>query len=417
MKQLSSWRGSSALVLALGFLPSVAQQWKAELPAVEKAGVYRIVLSPEMVGRSQEDLGDMRLLDSLGKEVPCVIEVATAEESKNAFHDFRITRNEVVGKQTFIELDRPTSTFIVDDIHLRIRNAEVQKEVTLTGSDDGAQWFFIKQDLLLLAASDEASTSGLRMIQLPPSDYAYYRLAINDSASAPIQVQAAQWFSYGRSYGKYAEDRSVEWWANTGAKETRLSVRSGYPMMVDRLEYEVSGAERYHRSGRVVHWVSRTSGHGSKRRSWREEESLRAFVLDSDQMPEVDLSGIRADTFDIVIDNGDDRPLQFSDLRFMQLQRTLTADLQPGVQYRLTTGDPKKSSPHYDLIHFKHKLPEPTATIEHGALRALPTAAGTGPAIGLSRWWIWAGLVAVLCIVGFMAVRMLSDHNNKTDST
>lgn len=118
---------------------------------------------------------------------------------------------------------------------------------------------------------------------------------------------------------------------------------------------------------------------------------------------------MRLDTFDIVIDNGDDRPLRITSVRFLQLQRSLTAELQPGMHYTITTGDPRKSLPRHDLVHFKEKLPEPIATIVHGPLHALPAAPKNGPAIDLSRWWIWAGLVAVLGIVAVMAVRMLSE--------
>jgi hypothetical protein len=123
----------------------------------------------------------------------------------------------------------------------------------------------------------------------------------------------------------------------------------------------------------------------------------------------VDVPALRLDTFDIVIDNGDDRTVHISDVMFLQLQRTLTAELQPGMRYRLTTGDRKKSAPEYDIVHFKDKLPEPIATIEHGPLIALAAPPQAGPSIAPSRWWIWAGLVAVLGIVGFMAVRMLRE--------
>ncbi|MBK6776991.1 MAG: hypothetical protein IPG74_14540 [Flavobacteriales bacterium] len=67
MKQWSSWRSVTAAVFALSLSHSVAQQWKAELPTVEKAGLHRIVLSPEMVGRSREDLGDVQLVDSAAR--------------------------------------------------------------------------------------------------------------------------------------------------------------------------------------------------------------------------------------------------------------------------------------------------------------------------------------------------------------
>ncbi|MFZ1689390.1 MAG: hypothetical protein WAU70_18350, partial [Flavobacteriales bacterium] len=124
MRQWNGWRSLLVPVFALGLSPSHAQQWQAELPAVEKAGVYRIALSPEMVGRSQEDLRDLRLVDSGGTEVPFVLGVVQVGASTMVSHEFTITRNAVVGKETIVELSRPSTNSVVDDIHLRIRNAE-----------------------------------------------------------------------------------------------------------------------------------------------------------------------------------------------------------------------------------------------------------------------------------------------------
>ncbi|MFZ1688360.1 MAG: hypothetical protein WAU70_13105, partial [Flavobacteriales bacterium] len=324
-------------------------------------------------------------------------------------HEFTITRNAVVGKETIVELSRPSTNSVVDDIHLRIRNAEVRKELTLTGSDDGLQWFFIKQVQLSLSSDGSERTNTVRMVALPPSDYALYRLSINDSASAPVQVLGAEWYSSASAQGSFVEDATVQPLISDSARSTRIRIQHVYPITLDRLQFVVGDSIRYLRPGRVVNWVSRSSGRRSKRRTWLEAENKLSFTLRSDQPSGLDVTALRLDTFDIVIDNGDDRPLHISDVRFLQFQRTLTAELRPGMHYILTTGDPKKSPPHYDLIHFKNKLPEPIATIEHGALRALPAAPRTGPVIGLSRWWIWAGLVAVLGIVGFMAVRMLRE--------
>lgn len=409
MMQWSSWRSSLIPVFALSLSPLYAQQWQAELPALEKAGVYRIALSPELIGRSQEDLGDLRLVDSMGVEVPFVLGIAQAGVSTTVSHEFAITRNAVVGKETIIELSRPPTNSVVDDIHLRIRNAEVQKYLTLTGSDDGQQWFFIKQLQLSLSGDGSDRTNTLRMVALPPSDYALYRLSINDSASAPVQVLGAEWYSSSNAQVSFVEDVSVGQVISDSATSTRIRIRHAYPITLDRLQFMIGDTGRYLRSGRLLTWVTRSSGRRSKRRTWLETENRFSFTLRSDQPSGVDVPALRLDTFDIVIENGDDRPLHISDVKFLQLQRTLTAELQLGMRYTLTTGAPKKSPPHYDLIHFKDKLPEPIATVEHGALRALPDAAKAGPAIGLAHWWIWAGLVAVLGLVGFMAVRMLRE--------
>jgi hypothetical protein len=409
MKQWSSWRSVTAAVFALSLSHSLAQQWQAELPTVEKAGVYLIALSPEMVGRSKENLGDVRLVDTAGTEVPYVMEIADPGVSTTVSHEFVITRNAVLGKETIVELSRPSPGSVVDDIHLRIRNAEVQKDLTLTGSDDGRQWFFIKQTRLSLASDGSDRTTTLRMVALPPSDYASYRLSLNDSASSPVQVLGAEWYSSSGGQGSFAEDVTAVPLISDSAKATRIRIRHPYPIALNRLQFLVGDTGSYLRPGRVITWATHSSGRRSKRRTWREMDNLFSFTLRSDQPSGVDVPALRLDTFDIVIDNGDDRTLHISDVRFLQLQRTLTAELQPGMRYTLTTGDPKRSPPRYDIVHFKDKLPEPIATIAHGPLIALPVTPEAGPSSAPSRWWIWAGLVAVLGIVGFTAVRMLRE--------
>lgn len=391
----------------------LAQQWKAEVPAVEKAGVYRVVLSPELVGLSQQDLRDVRLQNSAGVETPYLLNVEQREVGRGEYHDFRILRNERLGKQTFLELECPHRGFVVDDIHLRIRNAEVEKEVTLTGSDDGKDWFFIKADIMLLGDNDDRTTT-LRMLRLPASDYARYRLVINDSATAPLQILGAQWFTYGTEGGVFETDNTVRWTRKEERGATRITVACPRMILVDRVVLQVGDGTKFHRPVRIEQMVSVTTGRGRKRRTVQHKEVVASSHISSAERSPWDLPGLRLDSFDIVIDNGDDQPLAISDIRFLQLQRSLLAELKPGQHYTITTGDPKKQAPQYDLAHFKEQLPAPIATLNHGPLIALPPAAQQGPTIAPSRWWIWAGLVAVLGLVGFMAVRMLREPPTTT---
>ncbi|MBK6777009.1 MAG: hypothetical protein IPG74_14640 [Flavobacteriales bacterium] len=96
MKQWGSWRGVVAAVLALGLSHSFAQQWKAELPAVEKAGVYRIVLSPEMVGRSQSNSRNLRIMNEEGQEVPWLVEFGDHDTFSDTLIDFEVPGTKVV---------------------------------------------------------------------------------------------------------------------------------------------------------------------------------------------------------------------------------------------------------------------------------------------------------------------------------
>ena len=109
---------------------------------------------------------------------------------------------------------------------------------------------------------------------------------------------------------------------------------------------------------------------------------------------------------DLVIENGDDRPLRFDAIHVYQTERVLVAHLQPGMSYHLTTGDPKEHAPNYDLARFEEPL-TPIDTLTHGALTAIPQAVNAGPAFDPSQWWVWALILTLMAGMGWMAVRML----------
>lgn len=386
---------------------SAAQEfrWEAPVPSVGQAGLYRIVLSPELVGASLMELEDVRLVDSTGQELPYVLDAAWRYRTRGEFHDFVITRNEVVGKQTLLELDRPDGGILVDHISLRLRNAEVVKPVQITGSDDGKTWYVIKNDRLRLVHGIQLANLT-QEITLPPTDYRHYRITLNDSLTAPVRVLGVQWFSQARSYGAYTAAQPVQWTQHDSAGVTRIHIPNSFPHPIDRIEFAVSDTQAYHRSCSMAAWRTTTSGRGARKHTSQITETLASFSIGSDDGLTIDLPGVRARTFDLVIDNGDDRPLHFTDVRFLQLERTLVANLQPGMRYTLITGDAALSAPRYDMEHFRDKLPDELDKLVCGPLemRPIPTQS---TAFDPSRWWVWALIIALILGIGWMAFRML----------
>ncbi len=392
----------------------VAQEfhWEASVPSVDRPGHYRIVLSPEFVGSSLMELEDVRLVDSTGREVPYVLDAAWRYKTKGEFHDFEITRNEVVGKQTLLELDRPDAGILVDHISLRLRNAEVVKPVEITGSDDGKNWYVIKNDRLRLVHGIQLANLT-QEITLPPTDYRHYRIALNDSLTAPVRVLGVQWFSQARSYGAYTAAQPVRWTQQDSAGVTRIRIPEAFAHPIDRVEFAVSDTVAYHRSCNMVVGRTTTSGRGARKRTSRTTETLASFAIGSDDGLTIDLPGVRAKSFDLVIDNGDDRPLHFTDVRFLQLERTIMASLQPGMRYTLVTGNAEQGAPRYDMEHFRDKLPVALGTLVCGPLEMRHTPAYAPTVFDPSRWWVWGSIIALILGIGLMAFRMLrTDQRN-----
>ena len=402
-------RRSEALLLGAlcaQLLLAQTSRWEAAVPLVDKAGPYRIVLTPEFVGCSRLELEDVRLTDSTGEEVPYVVDVAMRYKTKGEFHDFVITRNEVVGKRTLLELERPDAGILVDHISLRLRNAEVAKTVEITGSDDGSNWYVIKNDRLRLVHGIQFANITQEIV-LPPTDYRHYRIALNDSSSAPIRVLGAQWFSQARSYGEYSTAQGVRWTQRDSVNTTRIHISHAFMHPIDRIQFAVSDTQAFRRACEMTTWRTITSGRGRKKHSWHGTETLASFFISSEDGPTVDLPGVRATTFDLVFDNGDNRPLHFIDVRFLQLERTIMANLQPGMHYTLTTGDPMKVAPRYDMAHFRNELPEPIAKLVPEMVEMRPATPAPRPLFDPSRWWVWALIITLILGIGLMAFRML----------
>ncbi|MEO8590574.1 MAG: hypothetical protein ABI432_14455 [Flavobacteriales bacterium] len=397
---------------AAQLLTAQTYRWESAVPLVDKAGFYRIVLSPEFVGSSQVALDDVRLVDSTGQEVPYLLDAAMRYKTKGEFHDFVMTRNEVVGKRTLLELDRPDAGILVDHISLRLRNAEVAKPVEITGSDDGKNWYVIKNDRLQLVRGIQLANLT-QEITLPPTDYRHYRIALNDSATAPVRVLGAQWFSQARSYGDYTAALAVRWTQQDSAGMTRIHIPTAFPHPIDRIEFAVSDTQAYHRTCDLIAWRTTTSGRGKKKHTSRSAETLASFSIGSDDGLTIDLPAVRAITFDLMFDNGDDRPLHFTDVRFLQLERTVAAMLQPGMRYTLITGDPQKSAPRYDMEYFRDKLPGALGKLVPGPLEMRPVPANAATVFDPSRWWVWAGIIILIIGIGAMAFRMLRSDQHQ----
>lgn len=199
----------------------------------------------------------------------------------------------------------------------------------------------------------------------------------------------------------------MRWTQRDDTRYTLLRVVADGPITVDRIAYRVEGASRYYRSGELQVPRSRTEGRGRHRRVVHDMISMAGFTIGSDQAPVIDPGVVRADTFELVVDNGSDPPLKFAALEALALEQVLLAELKPGMHYRFTTGDPAKPAPRYDLAHFDASLPMPLDTLAAGPVTALPQAAAGSAAFDPAKRWVWAAIAVLLIGMGWLAFRLL----------
>jgi hypothetical protein len=400
---------SRILVVACGLLSGLltyAQpQWSALLAPVERDGYYTIVLSPEVVGRSREDLSDLRLLDASGKEVAYLMEREPAMYESSWIRSYRLLRNERVKRTTIIEMEAD-SLATVDELLVRVRNARVSKRARITGSDDRSDWYMIQDECLAVGEGDGA-TSVLRFVDLPLSDYRYYRIVLDDSLSAPVQVLDLGHSARARSEGRYIPIDGLSFTRTEDRSTTRIALHGGSPFSADRIVFDIRSDVPFQRQARFARHVSYTVRENKRDVTRTSEEQLSDFTLTRTSRGRVQAPGASVDTLFMLIYNGSDRPLDITGLRAFRLEERMIAKLKAGAHYTITTADAKANTARYDIAHFRDSLPPSIGVLNIPAMTARPVEQATGPSIAPSMKWVWAAIIGIGAIIAFSAVRLL----------
>lgn len=404
-----SCRISVALLcgIAASAQEKTAFTWEASLPRVSAPGFYRIPITPALSARAFRDGGwDVRLYAG-EKEVPYLatqyFEIVTSGDFK-AYPTPRL--ESIPGKETVIIFKLETQKTI-NEFGLRYDNTNVPKKARLTGSPDMVQWYSVKEDFRLqpFTARPVDGKPGIveETIVIPTSGFRYFKLVIDDSASAPLHINCVGFRSEPQQRPSRQEVPGAEMKllpaADRRADRYLITLPGVFP--VGAISLSIPRPELYHRNTELL-----AVENGRERLLAR--KTLRAGNADQDIGVE------RQELLDSLIlrvENGDNPPLEPRQPRAWQDRWVMVAKLDTG-RFVLKGGDPNKAVPSYDIQYFRDNyLAENGKDLWPGD----PADVGAkpqpkeGPGFFTSRVWVWIGIVAVVGLLALVVRGMLRD--------
>lgn len=386
-----------------------AQQarYEAPMPPVSRSGLHAIYLSAELLGASREDLADIRLLDSTGSQVPYVLRDVARAHGSERFVAYNLLRNEVMERRTEVEVEPPAG-LDMDELHVLIKPIDAEKRVRITGSDDGDAWYMVKDEHVAPQGARGDPPHQVLILRIPRSDYRYLRLTLNDSLTAPMKVLGV---------GRYLPERAPDpmhaapidlpFARMDSASRTVLRITLPHALLVERLTIEAEDTVPFLRHITLGRWRGASANSSSQHGAHSRPEQLGSYTFFQGTGASFDTDPVRIDTFELLIDNGDDRPLRIRAIKAQCRQRVLLARLEAGMDYRLTTGDPRTGPARYDMAHFAAELPDPVDTLSPGPLRTIPAQNSAAPWFDPSAWWVWLAIASLTAGMALLAVRLL----------
>lgn len=402
------------LVLAFGvFLSSrgAAQEFigASSLPPVSSDAFYRIALTPDVSPYINTSFSNFRVVDRNGAQVPFLIREDRTVPASAEFIPYVIEEQTILPDSCTVLILRNNGNTSINNISLLIRNAAVSKEASLFGSDDKGTWYALKDKFTLGNIENDQGTAEVKIIDFPSSEYAYYKLWINDSQSGPLNIIKVGHYKETPEALGYEEVpiRSVTQENDSRHETSYIKISLDTLRLIDRISWQASGMPMYQRPASLYALRETTD---TRRRKNHYHDLITDFQMNSRHEGIQRLPTTKADSLLLEVSNGDNPPLTIGNVKVYQVRRYAVAWLKKDETYSLKFGDEYMLAPNYDIELFQDKIPAiaSMAEILPGRVNLLISHADTGQATFFTtRLFVWIAIAVVILVLGVMSIRMV----------
>ncbi len=417
--------------------------WESPVDSVAKDGYYRILLQPDVTSKLQTGFSDVRIYDRDSVETPYLIYKDEATQGVDRFVTYQIVdKHYENGCCSYLTVKNSLGNPI-DHIVLEVNNADAKREMTLTGSYDGDNFFALKDEFTVTSfdtyEKGARKTTSLLRFDFPLTDYKYFRFNFDD--------WNWWWFDYDRYHhpifvvrAGYTEPTFIPEECleiprpilsqTDSIKKKQSVIRISFvdSEYVDHLRFSISTSNKagdFYRAASLYEIVETTEKGIVK----NEERYISSTILSSMNANEFNLGRMRVKNLVLKINNDDDRPLVIDTVRAFQVKHYLVAQLEKGNRYCIRFGNDSIPPPVYDLKYFKDKIPAHPEIIKSGMRKDISekriTAAQRkksespsgathfGDSLFNDKRIIWGAIGLVMLLLGMMTMRMLKEMKGK----
>ena len=377
--------------------------YKADIKKPSGDNFYRINISPEISSLLRIDYADIRIYNKQNKETGYLLKTEVPSGPRELFHKYNIVKKQQARGRTELIIHNPGK--LIDNICLIVKNADIRKRASLTGSNDQKQWFAVKDVYDFSSSFSSTGPEYIRSISFPPSDYQYFRLTIIDSASAPYNIVGAGYYDTYYDSAKYTSVPAKEVILtpdNVGKTSTFLIKFKG-DVQMDRIALDISSPKFYYRSARLE-----TRSTDKKGRIISQE--IASFQLNSADRNILDIPHMKGREIYLVVENEDNAPLEIKGAKALQMNHYLIAWLEKDNEYTLHFGNEAAEFPHYDLGFFKDKISTELPVAETGTPvktnKGQDTEVRESYTFFTSKAFLWPAIILIIALLGFVSYRI-----------
>ncbi len=224
--------------------------YKAKVDAVSTTGFYKIQLTPAFLARAGASLNDLRIFDNDGKETPYLLKEDATSQSENKFHAYEILSTQNEGNWQGIVVRNETKN-LIDKLIFEMKNAEAERSVRISGSNDNVKWFVVRDSFNFAAYGDESISTQYKIITFPSVDYEYYKIEIKNKGNSPLNMLKVGYDNVSYQTPAYQLIDGISYTRKDSDKKTYLYITCTPANKIHKLQFNVNSPELFHRQALI----------------------------------------------------------------------------------------------------------------------------------------------------------------------
>jgi hypothetical protein len=381
-----------------------------------------VVIDDDIWRHARADLGDLRLYDAAGAEVPYALVLQGARSDTRPVQSklFNLAKG-AHGTEFLLEMyPEFGQARQFDRVTLQITAKDFVGKADVEASDvfSAAKWAQVgTYSIFDFTREKLGSNFELRM---PPLRYRFLRIVLHALVSpdqvkgasvADFQTQAASWvatgttpqISQGVGSAKLVPGDLAGKLERERGRFTIISWSQPEHAPLERIVFDVAGTNNFRRGFELFDDKAHVLASGEISRVHMQKEGQ---IVDWKQL-EAEVPGLHSPTYLLLVYNGDDPPLPIESVHPQSIERRVYFDPGGHSGLKLYYGDEKTSAPVYDYAKLFQLQPEAARASlggeEHNA--AFTGRPDDRPWSDRHQWVMWAALILAVVVLGAVALR------------
>ena len=312
----------------------------------------RVSLDGQTFHRSLRSLADLRIVDDKGSEVPYALYEEREKTTEEQFRPKVFDQAVLPGKYSTLTLDLERE-IANNTLTLKIKSQNFKRRAEIAGSQDGKQWFVLKNDAYIFDFSGEQKVQ-VTTVKYPEHRYRYLRVRVWNEKESPLEIEGASLSLVTTTTPRRIVHPST---LLSRAEDSKLKAS----VAVLDLSYEKLPSDFLTIETPEQNFSRRAEILGSNdQKTWQSllQSDLYRFrtAKYSVEKKTLHFPEARHRYLKVIVYNQDDPPLKLEAFEVQGIEKDLIFQFQPDRQNSLYYGSPNAQAPKYDIERVKSYL-------------------------------------------------------------